>query len=114
MTLLNTTMPLTLIARAISPQHLAVPFSLVIYVTARVHISALPSEYSVSVLLVIGVFALIGVGWCGLRFPPLPMAVLHALAEVPRIHTPVLPHVLTLPVRLPVLVMACVCVSIRK
>ena len=93
--------PVSFVARPVSPIHLSVAHSFVIYVVSVVYVAALPSKSSHAVLLVVLVFTFKSVTFrvvC--YFSPLSLAMLHAVLEFTCVYTSIFPFVDSLPLRL--------------
>ena len=87
-------LPITLVATSISPIHLTVTFSLVIYVGAFVFITTCPSEDSSSILFVSLVIAIVAIAMKTASTSPLTLAFLHSTFKVARIACTILPSIL--------------------
>jgi len=113
--MLDTVLPLTLVAAAIGPVHLAIAVPLILLVAAAVLVTRLPRECANARLLIIHVvaFVLIAVGLGGSLFP-FSLAVLHAAFELAHVQTRILPLVLAEAVWLAILVLAGVHITISK
>ena len=89
------------VAAAVGPDHLADALALVVDVRAYVTVATFPLEDSLALLLVVGVFAFIGVAALfGHFFLPLSMAVFKSTFELPRIRAAIDPLILTKTLRL--------------
>lgn len=114
-TMLDAVLPLTLIAAAIGPVHLAIAVPLILLVAAAVLVTRLPRECANARLLIIHVvaFVLIAVGLGGTLFP-FSLAVLHSAFELAHVQTRILPLVLAEAMWLAILVLASVHITISK
>lgn len=104
--------PLTLVHCAIRPVHLTITISLVVAIVALVHVSGVPSEYTVAMLLVHVIASLIVVAVRLIALSPLTLAMFEARLEVSNVETSILPFVLAETVRLALFVLTLVSVSI--
>ena len=107
--------PLTLVARAILPVHLAVAVPLVVLVAALVVVATLPGEETHTILLVIFVGTLIHVAVLVIEsLLPLAFAMLEAIFELANVDTTILPFVLTLALWLTHVISARKAISVCK
>jgi len=114
-TMLDAVLPLTLVAAAIGPVHLAIAVPLILLVAAAVLVTRLPRKCANARLLIIHVvaFVLIAVGLGGSLFP-FSLAVLHSAFELTHVQTRILPLVLAEAMWLAILVLASVHITISK
>ena len=107
--------PISFVARPVSPIHLSIAHSFVIYVVSMVNVAALPSESSHAVLLVVLVLTFKSVTFrvvC--NFSPLALAMLHAVLEFTCVYTSIFPLVDSLALRLAHVVLPRINIPIRK
>lgn len=112
--MLNAFDPLSLVAGAVRPVHLAVALALIILVFALVRVSAGPLELPKATLLVVNVVAFVGVALGATRAAPLTFPVLHAFHHVAYVSGSRFPSVLAFSMRFPVDVVSCVGISVNK
>jgi len=95
--ILNTILPFALIAGAILPVHLTIARPLVILVAPFVVVATFPHEDAHAIFLVILVATLVHVAVCGVEtLPPLALATLEAIAELPDVDAAIFPLILSL------------------
>lgn len=113
-TVLDSFLPLTLVDTGISPLHLTIAISFIIFVLSFVDIPTGPSENTKSMLLVETVvpFVLIAL-W---SFPTLPssLTMLQPILELSNVEGPILPGVLSFAFGLSILVLTGVNISVSK
>lgn len=86
--MLNALLPLSLIYRAICPEHFTIPISLIFYIGSFVHIATFPSEHTIPILPVILVLSIVLIAWVDINLLlPFTFAVLEALFELAHIDT---------------------------
>ena len=112
-TMLNASLPLTHVSRAIHPYHLSKPLPLVYFVFTFEYISCMPLEYPMSMFMIIEVFTFVLVA---IRFifvsTPLTLTVLLPTTELSFVYCAVLPQVLTITIKLSVLIPSDIHISI--
>lgn len=112
---LNTMLPLSLVAAAISPVHLSVSVSFIVFVAAFVHVSTFPGESPKSVFLIVDVLSFIVVAVGRIRtFFPFTMSVFHSVFELAYIDGGVFPFVLARSTRLTIHILTYVRISVCK
>jgi hypothetical protein len=108
---LNVLFPLTFIATAVSPVHLAIALSFIHIVLTCVDITAGPNELAKPLFQIIYIVALVCItGWCAVT-SPFTFAVPSSLTKIACVNSSVTPSVLPGPVRLAILVLALVAVA---
>ena len=105
--------PLALIQAAICPLHLAITIALVFLILAYVGVAASPNKHPVSLLFVVKIVSFVLIAWlrplCAL---PATLSMFETLTELSHVERPVFPSVLALAIWFPLLVLACVRVTV--
>ena len=101
--------PLALIYRAVGPEHLSIPVTLIVLIVALIDVPALPREHSVAIFSIVTILAVVLIARSGgIRLLlPFPLAMLEAFLEVTDIHAATLPLVLSVSVWLATFVRSC-------
>ena len=111
--MLNTPGPFALIYATISPPHLSIAITLVLFIFAFISVATGPCEHSVALLLVVEIITLILITrlWT-LGTLPTPFTMLKSLMELSYVKGSILPSILTSTIGFTIFILSRISVSV--